>query len=132
MVFSYVLSLVILYVVALIINALAPTFGGQKDQLQAVEVIGYAWTAAWVAGIATIVPLLGWLVALAGAIFSIYLLYLRLPHNMQCPPEKTPVYTVVAPLIAVVLSWTMAMLLAATTGLAALARAATPGADAPT
>src|SRR3546814_1948292 len=56
MVFSYVLSLVMLYVVALIINALAPTFGGQKDQLQAVKVIGYAWTAAWVAGIATIVP----------------------------------------------------------------------------
>src|SRR3546814_3442701 len=81
MVFSYVLGLVMLYVVALIINALAPTFGGQKDQLQAVKVIGYAWTVAWVAGIATIVPWLGWLVVLAGGIYSIYLLYLGLPHT---------------------------------------------------
>src|SRR3546814_4956515 len=88
MVFSYVLSLVMLYVVALIINALAPTFGGQKDQLQAVKVIGYAWTAAWVAGIATIVPWLGWLVVLAGGIYSIYLLYLGLPHTMKCPPRS--------------------------------------------
>src|SRR3546814_5811878 len=77
-----------LYVVALSINALAPTFGGRKDQLQAVKVIGYAWTAAWVAGIATIVPWLGWLVVLAGGIYSIYLLYLGLPHTMKCPPEK--------------------------------------------
>src|SRR3546814_20958643 len=51
MVFSYVLSLVMLYVVALIINALAPTVGGRQDQLQEVKVIGYAWPPAWVAGI---------------------------------------------------------------------------------
>ena len=127
MVFSYVLSLVMLYVVALIINALAPTFGGQKDQLQAVKVIGYAWTAAWVAGIATIVPWLGWLIVLAGGIYSIYLLYLGLPHTMKCPPEKAAGYTVVTAVIAVVLSWIMAMLIAATTGVAALGSAATAG-----
>src|SRR3546814_19159387 len=85
MVFSYVLSLVMLYVVALIINALAPTFGGQKDQLQAVKVIGYAWTAAWVAGIGAIVPWLGWLVRLAGGIYSIYL-----PDHGTPPPPKYP------------------------------------------
>src|SRR3546814_18930124 len=94
-----------LYVVALIINALAPTFGGRKDQLQAVKVIGYAWTAAWVAGIAAIVPWPGWLVVLAGGIYSIYLLYLGLPHTMKCPPEKAAGYTVVPPTTAVVLGW---------------------------
>ena len=35
MVVSYVLSLVGVFVLALIVNALAPTFGGQKDQIQA-------------------------------------------------------------------------------------------------
>lgn len=127
MVFSYVLSLVMLYVVALVINALAPTFGGRKDQLQAVKVIGYAWTAAWVAGIATIVPWLGWLVVLAGGIYSIYLLYLGLPHTMKCPPEKAAGYTVVTAIIAVVLSWIMAMLIAAATGLAGLGGATAAG-----
>src|SRR3546814_9135970 len=85
------------------------------------------WTAAWVAGIATIVPWLGWLVVLAGGIYSIYLLYLGLPHTMKCPPEKAAGYTVVTAIIAVVLSWIMAMLIAATTGLAGLGSAATAG-----
>src|SRR3546814_15814165 len=89
--------------------------------------LGYAWTAAWVAGIATIVPWLGWLVVLAGGIYSIYLLYLGLPHTMKCPPEKAAGYTVVTAIIAVVLSWIMAMLIAATTGLAGLGSAATAG-----
>src|SRR3546814_10463800 len=109
------------------LNALAPTFGGRKDQLQAVKVIGYAWTAAWVAAIATIVPWLGWLVVLAGGIYSIHLLYLGLPHTMKCPPEQAAAYTVVTAIIAVVLTWIMAMLLAATTGLAGLGSPATAG-----
>src|SRR3546814_17098436 len=88
------------------------------------------WTAAWVAGIATIVPWLGWLVVLAGGIYSIYLLYLGLPHTMKCPPEKAAGYPVVTAIIAVVLSWIMAMLIAATTGLAGLGRAAAAGSGA--
>src|SRR5699024_1357435 len=88
MVLGYVLGLVMLYVVAMIVNALAPTFGGEKNQVQALKAVGYAWTAAWVAGIAVILPWLGGLIALAGGIYSIYLLYLGLPHTMKCPPER--------------------------------------------
>ncbi len=68
MVLGYVLSLVVIYVVALIINALAPTFGGQKDMVQALKTAAYSWTASWIAGIAVIVPWLGWLIALAGGV----------------------------------------------------------------
>src|SRR3546814_4155378 len=46
---------------------------------------------------------------------------------MKCPPEKAAGYTVVTAIIAVVLSWVMAMLIAATTGLAGLGSAATAG-----
>src|SRR3546814_6448507 len=46
---------------------------------------------------------------------------------MKCPPEKAAGYTVVTAIIAVVLSWIMAMLIAATTGLAGLGSAATAG-----
>lgn len=123
MIVGYVLGLVMLYVVALVINALAPTFGGQKDQVQAVKVAGYAWTAAWIAGIAVIVPWLGWLVALAGGVYSIYLLFLGLPHTMKCPPEKAAGYTAVSVVIAVVLSWIMALLVGGITAMGGLAGA---------
>jgi len=110
MVIGYALSLAVLYVVAVIINALAPGFGGEKSQVQAVKVAGYAWTAAWLAGIAVLVPWLGWLVMLAGGIYSIYLLYLGLPHTMKCPQDKALGYTAVSVIIAVVLGWIMALI----------------------
>jgi hypothetical protein len=111
MVLHYVLALVLAYVVALIINALAPTFGGQKNMVQALKTVAYAWTASWIAGIAIIVPWLGWLIALAGAVYAIYLLYLGLPHCMKCPADKAGGYTAVSVIIAIVLSWVVSLIL---------------------
>lgn len=127
MVLHYVLALVIVYVVALIINALAPTFGGQKDMVQALKTVAYAWTAGWVAGIAVIVPWLGLLILLAGGIYSIYLLYLGLPHTMKCPPEKAGGYTAVSVIIAIVLSWIVGAIVVGVVGTAAMTGAAMGG-----
>ena len=120
MVLGYVLGLVMLYVVAMIVNALAPTFGGEKHQVQALKAVGYAWTAAWVAGIAVILPWLGGLIALAGGIYSIYLLYLGLPHTMKCPPERATMYTVVTAILAIVMSLVLGAVLAGIGGAGAL------------
>ena len=128
MLLTYLLALAVVYVMALIINALAPSFGGRQDSVQALKTIAYAWTAAWVAGIAVIVPWLGTLIALAGAIYAIYLLYLGLPQTMRCPPEKAGVYTAVSVIIAIVLSWIVGLLVAGTIGTAALGGAAMSGA----
>ncbi|MEO9078223.1 MAG: Yip1 family protein [Rhodanobacter sp.] len=111
MVLHYVLALVLVYVIALIINALAPTFGGQKNMVQSLKTVAYAWTASWIAGIAIIVPWLGWLIALAGAVYAIYLLYLGLPHTMKCPVDKAAGYTAVSVIIAIVLSWIVSLIL---------------------
>jgi hypothetical protein len=101
---TYVLSLAGIFLVALIVDALAPTFGGQKDRLQALKVVAYAYTAAWVAAIIGMVPGLGLLSALAGMIYGLYLLYLGLPFTMKCPPEKSLGYTVVTVIVAIVVS----------------------------
>lgn len=127
MVLQYLLSLVVVYVVALIINALAPTFGGQKDQVQALKTIAYAWTAGWVAGIFVIIPWLGWLIAVAGTIYGIYLLYLGLPHTMKCPPEKAGGYTAVSVIIAFVLSWIVMLIVGGVIGAAVYGGAAMSG-----
>lgn len=89
---SYVLSLAGVYVGALIIDGLAPTFGATKDQLKAFKVAAYSGTAVWVASIALIVPLLGGLVVIAGALYSLYLFYLGLPKLMKAPEEKAVPY----------------------------------------
>lgn len=100
---SYVLGLVGIYVIALIIDALAPTFGGEKNQGQALKVAAYAATPAWIAGVLHILPALG-ILALLAALYSLYVLYLGLPVLMKSPKEKAVGYTVVVVICAIVLS----------------------------
>jgi hypothetical protein len=101
---TYVLSLVGTFLVALLVDALAPTFGGQKDRVQSLKVVAYAYTAAWVAAVIGIVPGLGLLSALAGLVYGLYLLYLGLPFTMKCPAEKSAGYTAVTVIVAIVVS----------------------------
>lgn len=97
---QYVLALVGTYVLALIIDALAPNFGGQKSQIQALKVAAYASTASWIAGVFAILPALAILSILG--LYSLYLLYLGLPTLMKAPPEKAMGYTVVVIVCAIV------------------------------
>jgi Yip1 domain len=116
LVLGYVLSLVGVYVFALIINALAPTFGGQKDSLQSMKTAAYAMTASWIAGIAQILPFIGILIVIAGAAYSIYTLYLGLPVTMKAPVEKAAGYTAVACIAAIVLFWIIAIVVGGIVG----------------
>lgn len=100
-VLTYVLSLVSIYVLALIVDALAPSFGGAKDQVKAFKVAAYSWTAAWLAGIFQIVPMLA-ILGIVG-LYSLYLLYLGLPVLMKAPQDKAVGYAVVTIVIAIVL-----------------------------
>jgi len=113
---TYALSLAMVYVIALIVEALAPNFGGTKDRLQALKTIAYAYTASWIAGIAAILPVLGVLIALVAGIYGIYLLYLGLPHTMKCPQDKAGGYTAVIVIIVIVLSFLIFGIVGAMTG----------------
>ena len=116
MVLSYVLSLAMIYVVALIIDALAPNFGGTKDRLQALKVIAYAYTASCVAGVVVILPLIAALIAIAAGIYGIYLLYLGLPHTMKCPPDRAGGYTAVIVIATILLGVVLWSVVGAITG----------------
>lgn len=113
----YLSSLISCYVVALIVNALAPTFGGQKDSVQALKVVAYSYTASWIAGIAVLLPALGFLIMLVGLIYGIYLLYLGLPPTMKCPPEKAGAYTAVTLICAILIGVLLFYVLGAVMGL---------------
>jgi hypothetical protein len=98
---SYVLTLAGTYILALIIDGLAPTFNGQRNQIQALKVAAYSSTAAWVAGIFALIPGLR-LLGILG-LYSLYLLYLGLPVLQKTPREKALPYTAVVVLAAIVL-----------------------------
>jgi len=127
MIVGYALSLALVYVVALIVDALAPTFAAQKNQVQALKTVAYAWTASWVGGIGALIPWLGFLIMLAAGIYSIYLLFLGLPFTMKNPPDKSGGYTAVTIVIAIVLGWIIGLVVAGIVGTGALMSGATSG-----
>jgi len=99
---TFALSFLGVFLISLIVDALAPTFGGRKDPLSALKVTAYSYTPAWVAGVLNLVPALGVLVVLA-AFYGLYLLYLGLPVLMRSPGDKAVGYTVVTVLCAIVM-----------------------------
>ncbi len=98
---TFALSLAAVYVLALIIDALAPTFSGQKNQVQAFKLAAYSSTAAWLAGIFGLIPALGFLAILG--LYSLYLLYVGVPVLMKVPESKVMGYTVAVIIAAIVL-----------------------------
>ncbi len=98
---GYALTLVGVYVIALIIDALAPTFGGAKNPVSAFKVAAYSMTPFWVAGILFLIPFLG-ILALFAALYGIYLLYLGLPVLMKVAADKVVAYTIVTVLASMV------------------------------
>jgi len=100
---SYVLSLISVYILGLIIDALAPTFGGTKNPVKAMQVAVYSMTAAWVAGVLNVLPMLGWLAGLLG-LYGFYLMYLGLPTLMKTAADKALGYTIVVVVAAIILN----------------------------
>jgi len=108
MVVQYLMSLGLVYLLALIIDALAPNFGSQKNFSQALKVAAFMPTAAWIAGVFSIIPSLG----IIGALLSLYSLYLL--FIMKTPEDKALPYVVVVIIAAIVLAVVIAALVGLT------------------
>ncbi len=108
---SYIISLVMVYVVALIVDALAPTFGGEKNFIQSLKLVAYSSTAAWLAGIFQLLGMLGGLVGLIALIYSLYTFYLGVSVLKKCPQDKAVGYTVVVVVCVLVLGAILATLM---------------------
>lgn len=89
------------FITAFVIDALAPSFGSEKNMGRSVQLVAYSFTASWVGGLLAILPaiaLIGGLVSLYG----LYLLYLGMPKLKKTPPDKHVSYFVVSLLVLVV------------------------------
>jgi len=111
MVLNYALTLVGVYVIALVIDKLAPNFAGEQDFMQALKVAAYFPTASWLGGIFSIFPELAVLGILA-SLYSLWLLYTGLGMLMKVPEDKSIAYTAVVVLVAVVIMFVIAVVAA--------------------
>ncbi|MEO6236206.1 MAG: Yip1 family protein [Vicinamibacterales bacterium] len=121
---TFGMALVGVFVLSLVINALAPTFGGEKNDLQALKVAVYSYTPAWIAGVLNISLLLAML-GIFAALYGLYLLYLGLPRLMKSPQDKALPYTIVVLICAIVISIVLAAATAMVAGAGMYGRTAT-------
>jgi hypothetical protein len=98
---QYILSLGGVFLIAFIMDALAPTFGCTKNLVAAVKIVVFSYTAAWVAGILNIIPSLSILVGIA-SIYSLFLMYLGMQKIKEVPKDKMIGYFAVTIIAAVV------------------------------
>ena len=112
-VIGLVTTLVGVVVLSVVIDALAPTFGAAKNSTSAAKVAAYTPTPAWIGGVFQIIPYLGSLIAVIGAFYSLYLLYLGLMRVMKSPADKAVGYTVVVVIVAIVVGFAVSFVTAA-------------------
>jgi hypothetical protein len=108
-VYQFVMAVIAVFVIGFIIDALAPTFGGQKNLDQAIKVAAYSFTAGWIGSVFGILPWIGWLLGLLMGLYGLYLLYLGLPRLMKNPPDKSIGYTALVVVAAIVVMVIIAM-----------------------
>jgi hypothetical protein len=99
---TFVLAVIGVFVLAWVINALAPNFGATQAMPQAIKLSAYCMTAAWIAGIFYLIPALS-ILAMIGGLYTLYLFWVGLPILMKSPPDKTATYAIVSIVAVIVL-----------------------------
>jgi len=108
---TYVIALAVTFLLALIVDALAPTFGGQKNFVQSLKLVAFSYTAAWLAGIFQLLGSVAGILGLIAAVYSWYTFYVGVPVMKGCPPEKAVGYTIVVVICGVLLGALLASVL---------------------
>lgn len=112
---SWVMALVGVFLAAVIVDRLAPTFKSQSTQAQALKLVMYAYTPVWVAGVLNLVPALAVLILLA-ALYAVYLFYIGLPVLLKTPSDQVIPYMAVSALVIIVVSIVLGASAAVITG----------------
>lgn len=109
---TYVISLVITFVLAMVVDVLAPSFGGEKDFVAALKLTAYSYTAAWIAGVANVLGTLGSVIVLLASIYAWYTFFLGAPVLRKCSADKAIPFTLLIVLCGIGLGVLAGMVLA--------------------
>jgi hypothetical protein len=108
---SYVLTVASIYVLHIVINALAPTFSSKQNPENAMKLAAYAMTPGLVAAALGIIPMLYFLVWIAN-LYGVYILYLGLDAGIvETPKEKIVGYLVVIIIVTFVIMFVVGAIL---------------------
>jgi len=107
---AVVLTLIPVFVSAFVVDALAPSFGSEKNFDRSLQLVAYSCTPSMVGALLAIYPP----IAILGSLFSfygIYLWYLGLGPIKHTPEDKKTMYLIVSVIVLIVVWIAVATLL---------------------
>lgn len=107
---SLISTVLAVLLTAFIVDALAGSFSSEKNFGRSLQLVAYGYTPTWIAGILTIIPVLGFFVFI-GSLYGLYLMYLGLPILKKTPQDKAVIYLIVIIVVLVILYFVLMAIL---------------------
>lgn len=103
-------AIVGVYVCAMVIDALAPSFGSEKNMGRSVQLVAYSYTPAWIGGLLAIYPPIALIGSLFG-LYGLYIMYIGLPKIKKTPADKQVGYFVVSIVAVIVVYFVIGLIM---------------------
>lgn len=115
-IFGFISIIISFYISVYVVDMLAPGFGSEKNLNRSAQLVAYSNTPNWIAGLLSFIPIIGWLLVIAGWVYSIYLFYIGLGPLKKTPEDKKVVYMIVAFIIMIAVLFIISAILMAIFG----------------
>lgn len=99
---SYLFSFVIVYLVALVIFALAPFFHADRYFPNALKLSAYSFTPVWLAGLFLVLPGLQFMTIFG--LYGVFILWVGMPVLLRASLEKAVIFAIVVAVAAIVIT----------------------------
>ena len=108
---AFIVQMVAYYISVYIIDMLAPSFQSEKDLGKSAQLVAYSGTPSYIAALLSFIPFLSLLIAIAGWVYGIYIMYLGIGPLKKTAEDKKIVYMVIAFVIMIGVYFILAAIL---------------------
>jgi hypothetical protein len=91
------------------VDRMAPGFGAKRELNRSAQLVAYAYTPAWLAGIFYLLPMLQELVVLG--LYSVYLFYLGIPVIKRMPDDQRIAFTISSAIVLIIIRFVVGLLI---------------------
>ena len=110
---GFIAQVIGFYISSMIIDALANSFGSEKNLGKSAQLVAYSSTPSYIAALLSFIPGLGIILSFVAWGYGIYLMYLGIGPLKKTPEDKKVAYMIVAFLVMIVLYFILAAILGA-------------------
>ncbi|MDP9229912.1 MAG: YIP1 family protein [Bacteroidota bacterium] len=109
---SFIVSVGSVFITAFVVDALAPSFGSEKNFGRSIQLVAYSYTAGWLGGLLQILPVIALIGSLFG-LYGLYLMYVGMPKLKKTPADKLIGYFVVCLVVLIAAYFVLGLILSA-------------------